>query len=316
MLQETLETFARETKHKRIVSDEQLLKKLIATQAPKFVDWEGIYQYVANDFSRREYLAPKKLSKYANYSIVPFSAIQSVFVGQPLPDNPTFQHFLKTVNPPASNALALFFAGNCFKTSEFIAAINDRKLYDRVCGYSGPSTKTVTQDIGNMIAKFDFRPVLSDVYVSEESQYVEKLKDNVDNFQKERSKEPLVFAPSTPKAWTVDTEREFRNLSNLIKYREEKDLPTQTRCAPLIVEMLINETDKTGIVNILDYCTEECLNEMIALKQSEDYYTVRDWKKSQHQLTKPEFLKELIIHEPVGPDLEKKIQFLEINKIS
>lgn len=206
-----MESFPFATKHREyeLSEPEDIARKYLVTQLPKFVDWKAVYHHVSNDFKPIEYRAPGVLQNYADYQQIDPQYLADVVSD---PKNlkeakkiPVFNDFVEKVNPPEGREVYCFFLhGQKNKTNimEHIKFLSDetfeqRRLYNAITSYVVPKicqTPVLTEQIGKFIRNFSFNiPNLAFVENHEENQENEEPQDEP---EEEPVEKPIVLDES------------------------------------------------------------------------------------------------------------------------
>ena len=112
-----MQEFIQETKHRdhQVETDDDLkhvAKKFLCTQIPKFVPWQDVYPFVADDMNSIHHRAPHSLSNYAEFKHIDPTFLASLLNGVSIPkvESTMFKHYTNAIKPPPEKELLSFFA--------------------------------------------------------------------------------------------------------------------------------------------------------------------------------------------------------------
>lgn len=128
---------------------DQLRRKLIATQVK---DVKGVYPYVDTDFSAIEFRAPGVMESYQVDPRYLMEVLDNVKIDSKVAgEQPTYEEFVETVQPPKGKELYTFFAHE--QTHEKIGLLgqDQRHLIKAIRNYT-PSHAEANMQIGRLIA--------------------------------------------------------------------------------------------------------------------------------------------------------------------
>lgn len=325
VVSDVLDGFAADTKHKRVTDPAQLVKKLLATQCPgKRVNWKNVYHHVSDDAERIEYMAPGALDIYAENVKVPFEFFQTIFddnrhaVGSPI-----IEHFADAVDV-TDNKTAWFFCANMCtndteKTLEHLKiqcdgdGIAANNMYTAMAAYFNDEHNALDETkMGEWIAGMEFDDL---PFVNGIGNGKRVVVDEIDekNNEPEYVTQKIVFAESDnlPLTWTTDTERKFRQNDTVKSYKIENDLPTRSQNLPIVKKLIL---DDDQLLDVVDYFTQDTVDALVETPQATDFYLRENWKKSQHDLTKQEFIKKMLVSQPWGQEIKTLVEKANVQR--
>ena len=319
MFENTLRSFAVETRHKHADlninnAEEQVFKKMLATQSPKNTNWRNVYNHVSNDIERIEFRTPNVLNEYADNRTFPLDFFIKAFVDQELATTSKYyvlDDFIKTVLPPVGFEYALFFSKNSHKHKDFIPTLNSicdgdtnraDKLYDSLLSYNPESNNTATQ-IGEMIVNFNFSKLIGNIIL--DPNRIVACDSILEKKDKLIEKKANTFELLAEKSWTNDVERLYRHNIHIFKFKQENDLPTQYPSLEVASQLLID--GNCDILDVIDYYPNNTITKLVQTSQSKNFYQKNFFKPNT---TKRDFLKKLLKTEAPGNEFVKLIKVL------
>jgi hypothetical protein len=153
-----METFPSETKHRTHEPPEEIARKFLATQVPKFLDWKAVYQFVGDDMKTIDFRAPGVLQRYADYR-----EIEPEYLAEVLKGTPEFiKDYTEKVQPPKGKELYAYFVHGQRDKTNFLDHIEllapgdleeQKRLRDAIVSYKPEEDHTI--QVGRYLADLD-----------------------------------------------------------------------------------------------------------------------------------------------------------------
>lgn len=279
---------------------DQLRRKLIATQVK---DVRGVYPYVDTDLAAIEFRAPGVMESYQvdpHYlmEVLESAKIDSKVAGE----QPTYEEFIETVQPPKGKELYTFFAHE--QTHEKIGLLgqDQRHLIKAIRGYT-PSHAEANMQIGRLIAAMTW-PEEVDELVEEINENVgeEVDPDPIDrSFATTMDQKKELEVSEEPKQWDESVMREDPDIKD---YKIQAGIGGRFPSSKVVTQILTKSdkypsimgknqlgmpitTAKEEYYDIIDCYPKELIADLVATEQAQElYYAMAEKPKDGRTLIK------------------------------
>ena len=249
-----MNTFPFETRHRdhQMVTFEDtnhIALKFLTTQLPKFMDWERVYPFIANDLEAIKFRAPGILADFANFREVSPEELQSLLESAKETKIPIINDYCEKVKPPkGKEVLAFFIHGQCKKNlASHVEALTDdvkerQRLIKAIREYVPPEPlrEGMTSNVGLFLSNLKVNaPIIIQEEEAEEDEEEEEEEDNVGD--------DLVIL-STPDAKEWKEEEHWEN-PILAAFKADAGLSTQFSCSKAAKQILVKNCGSSSSVN-------------------------------------------------------------------